>query len=85
MSKKIRNVIFSESKNPTPRITQDWEGHWGFTHSPYSRPLLIADALTHYSWQLLIGPLEPLLINYCKNITVSKTFFRKEQTLSDAK
>ena len=45
-------------------------GHWGITHSPYSRPLLTANALTHtpYSWQLLIGPLEPLLLNYCSKI-----------------
>ena len=42
--------------------------HWGITHSAYSRPLLIANALTHtpYSWQLLIGSLEPLSINYCR-------------------
>ena len=49
MSKKSRNVIFSKSKIPTPRITQDWGGgggHWGITHSPthskcsYSTPLL---------------------------------------------
>ena len=61
---------FVEIKNPTPRITQDWGGrHWDILGGGrvgcvmifrYSRPLLIANALTNdpYSWQLLIGPME---------------------------
>ena len=54
MSKISRNVIFSKSKNPTPRITQDWGGGIGvlliaLTHSKlsYSYPLLMA--VTHRS------------------------------------
>ena len=69
---------FLNIENSTPRITQDWclgGLHWGITHSPYSRPLLIANALTHtpYPWQLLIGPMEPLLINYCTDTEARKT------------
>ena len=41
--------------------------HSGITHSPYSRPFLIANALTQpfYSRGLLKAPEECLLINYC--------------------
>ena len=63
---------FLEIKNVNAKNHTGWGGGWGgghcgITHSPYSRPLLIVNALTHtpYSWQLLIGLLELFLINYC--------------------
>ena len=74
VSEKSRNVILSTSKNPTPRITQGFEG-WeggigvrgGFSFR-YSRPLLIANGLTQpsYSRGLLKAPEKCLLINYCR-------------------
>ena len=55
MSKTSRNVIFSKSKNPTPRITQDWGG--GGSIGVLLIALLIANALTQppYSTPLLKG------------------------------
>ena len=57
MSKKSRNVIFSKSKNPTPRITQDWGGVWWGGIGVLLIALLIANALTQppYSTPLLKG------------------------------
>jgi hypothetical protein len=67
-------------KSNTKNHTGLWWGtHWvigrggvgyrgaGMIISRYSRPFLIANDLTHtpYSWQLLIGPTELLLTNYC--------------------
>ena len=68
MSKKSRNVIFSKSEIPTPRITQDWGGG-GI--GVLLIALLIANALTQLSTQppysrgVLKGHEECLLINYC--------------------
>ena len=56
MSKISRNAIFSKSKNPTPRITQDWGGVGGGI-GVLLIALLIANALTQppYSTPVLKG------------------------------